>query len=296
MNKGRSQFAVYRLKKDSDLTVRWHRSWHFLQEYRMKVTSQDYRQICMASLDPELEPADLRRQLENRLPAGSSGEVLETSDVLVVTSDGITTAYYVDPEKLIALTGFFRVSSSTPVLTIDTSDYIIEGRSGLWSAVEEIWIDGQQFFLMQNQQFGNRAQFAVLDSNGKTAAPDTAKGFSEEVKEQIRAYIHRGNAEDEALTGSASLKNGQRGSENGEYLRSAEMTEEQNYSMIDGRMNNMAPKPAARKRRPGKRRNGKLPLKGRESVLKRLKEYQEELAMQRGHMAGQGGIEHQERQ
>jgi len=296
MSRGRNQFAVYRLKKDPDLAVRRHRTWHFLQEYRVKVTSQDYQQVCMASFDPAMKPMDLRRQLENRLPAASSGEVLEVSDVLVVTRDGITTAYYVDPEKLIVLTGFFRVSSSMPVLTIDTSDYIIEGRSGLWSAVEEIWIDGQQFFLMQNQQFGNRAQFAVLDSNGKTAASDTAKGFSEEVTEQIRAYIHMGNAADEALTRSASLKNGQRGSENGEYLRSAEITEEQNYSMIDGRMNNMAPKTTARKRRSGKRRNGKLPLKGRESVLKRLKEYQEELAMQRGHLAGQGGIEHQGRQ
>lgn len=30
--------------------------------------------------------------------------------------------------------------------------------------------------------------------------------------------------------------------ENGEYLRSSEMSEEQNYNMIDGRRNNTAPK------------------------------------------------------
>ena len=55
---------------------------------------------------------------------------------------------------------------------------------------------------------------------------------------------------------------------------------------IQYKMNNMPPKMPAHQRRPRrKRRKGKLPLKGRESVLKRLKEYQEDLAAQRGHTA-----------
>ena len=56
----------------------------------------------------------------------------------------------------------------------------------------------------------------------------------------------------------------------------------QNYSMIDGRMNNMPPKGPVHRRLARKRRKGKLPMKGRESVLKRLKEYQDELAAQKG--------------
>ena len=44
--------------------------------------------------------------------------------------------------------------------------------------------------------------------------------------------------------------------ENGEYLRAAEITEEQNYNMIDGTMNNRAPK---------------------RSVLERLQEKQEKV-------------------
>ena len=82
------------------------------------------------------------------------------------------------------------------------------------------------------------------------------------------------------------LEKWQKSYENGEYLRSAEMAEEQNYSMIDGRMNNMPPKPIIHKRRTRrKRKNGRLPVKGRESVLKRLKQYQTELTMQRGQPA-----------
>ncbi len=58
------------------------------------------------------------------------------------------------------------------------------------------------------------------------------------------------------------LENWQKYMENGEYLRSSEIDEEQNYNMIDGRWNNMSPK--------GKN--------GRVSVLAKLRRKQAEIA------------------
>lgn len=300
MSNGRKQFAVYRLKKGlwENEALRY-RSWNYLQKFHIQVQSDRYEQICVSPFLWDLDPSDLRRQLENGLPAAPSGEKLEVSDVLVVTKDGITTAYYVDPEKLIVLTGFFHTTASTALLSIDTTDYQIEGRAGNFLAADEIWIDGQHFFLMQSQQFGKNAAYVVLDSNGKVAAEDTTVGFTEEVIRQIREYIRSQNAAKEISareTASPPLENWQKSYENGEYLRSAEMAEEQNYSMIDGRMNNMPAKGSAHQRPARKRRKGKLPLKGRESVLKRLKEYQDELATQRGQAAvSQDAPELQER-
>ena len=286
MSAGRKQFSVYRLKQDlGRMEVLRKRSWSFIQKYHIRITSDYYEQICDSPFSWDFEPTELRRQLENGLPASLSGEKLEVSDVLAVTKEGITTAYYVNPEKLIVLAGFFHTTASTALLSIDTTDYQIEGRDGNFLAADEIWIDGQHFFLMQSQQFGKNAAYVVLDSNGKVAAEDTTVGFTEEVIRQIRAYMERQNAARETpvrTTATPPLENWQKSFENGEYLRSAEMAEEQNYSMIDGRMNNMPPKAPVHRRQPGKRRKGKLPLKGRESVLKRLREYQEELAAQRG--------------
>lgn len=285
MSGGKRQFAVYRLKQGSEQNEALrHRSWSFLQKYHVRVTSDHYSQICVSAFFWDLDPVELRRQLEGGLPASPSDEKLEVSDVLAVTKDGITTAYYVDLEKLVVLTGFFHATASTALLSIDTTDYQIEGRPGNWLAADEIWIDGQHFFLMESQQFGRNAQYAVLDSNGNQAAQDTAIGFSEEVIRQIREYMERQNAvrrEPARTTATPPLENWQKSFENGEYLRSAEMAEEQNYSMIDGRMNNMPPK-MPHQRPPRKRRKGKLPLKGRESVLKRLREYQDDLALQKG--------------
>ena len=58
---------------------------------------------------------------------------------------------------------------------------------------------------------------------------------------------------------------------NGEYLRSAEMAEEQNYNMIDGRINNLLPK----------KENPEVPKK-RKSVLLRLYKHCCEVAKKQG--------------
>ena len=135
MSAGRKQFAVYRLKQDLGwMEVLRKRSWSFIQKYRIQITSDYYEQICNSPFSWDFEPAELRRQLENGLPAAASGEKLQVSDVLVITMDGITTAYYVDPEKLIVLAGFFHTTASTSLLSIDTMDYQIEGRPGNWLA------------------------------------------------------------------------------------------------------------------------------------------------------------------
>lgn len=300
MNGAGKQFAVYRLKQGLGLAEALrHRSWSFLQKYHVRITSDQYEQICVSPFSWDLEPPDLRRQLEKGLPAANSGDKLEISDVLAVTRDGITTAYYVDPDKLVVLTGFFHTTASAALLSIDTTDYQIEGRPGNWLAADEIWIDGQHFFLMESQQFGRKAAYAVLDSNGKQAAQDTVVGFSEEVIRQLREYMERQNAartEPVRTSATPPFENWQKSFENGEYLRSAEMAEEQNYSMIDGRMNNLPPKAPAHQRQMRKRRKGKLPLKGRESVLKRLREYQNDLATEkRAAVMNQEAPEMQER-
>ena len=62
------------------------------------------------------------------------------------------------------------------------------------------------------------------------------------------------------------MENWQKYMENGEYLRSSEIEEEQNYNMIDGRRNNMSP-------------NGKA---GRASVLAKLRHKQAEIAKRYG--------------
>ena len=293
MSTGLNQYAVYRLRRDIKETRSLrNQSYQYLLKNNRKVASDHYRQLFLARFDPSLTPADLRRQLEKELPAGITGKALEVSDVLALTRNGITTAYYVDSQRLVSLPGFFHVHASAPVLSLGTTDYKIEGRPGTWTAREEYWVDGQRFLLMQSQQFGSKAALAVLDSDGHPAAEDTFTGFSQEVIDQIREYIHHSDNSRDDAAGKTETRGEDRS--NADVVTvpvSADSSESNNgpSRKIDERESRAGDKqivktkkkPAKRKRKAKKKRKGPRPLWSRSSVLERLRKYQMKLAEKR---------------
>ena len=290
MSTGLNQYAVYRLRRDIKETRSLrNQSYQYLLKNNRKVASDHYRQLFLARFDPSLTPADLRRQLEKELPAGITGKALEVSDVLAFTRDGITTAYYVDSQRLVSLPGFFHVHVSAPVLSLGTTDYKIEGRPGTWTAREEYWVDGQRFLLMQSQQFGSKAALAVLDSDGHPAAEDTFTGFSQEVIDQIREYIHHSDNSRDDAAGKTETRGEDRSNVDVVTVPvSADSSESNNgpSRKIDERESRAGDKqivktkkkPAKRKRKAKKKRKGSRPLWSRSSVLERLRKYQMKLA------------------
>lgn len=289
-----NQFVIYRLRRDKkEIRALRHQSYQYLKEYGFTINSDDYVQLYLASFDPALilTPQDLRKSIDQDLPRGVTGKALETGDILAITIDGISKAYFVDPDRLVPLSGFFHVTSSSTVLNANTSGYTIEGREGLWSAAEEMWIDGQNFLLMQSDEYGNEVAFAVLDSHGKTAAADTMDGFTDQVIEQIREYMHRRStptrqSTENADKGSDANKSSKMASKNTTKNTEAELSPVGKTEILPsgetanerGRLNWDEKKTQeARQRRKKRRKKGKLPLKGRDSVLDRLKRYQEEL-------------------
>ena len=293
MSTGLNQYAVYRLRRDIKETRSLrNQSYQYLLKNNRKVASDHYRQLFLARFDPSLTPADLRRQLEKELPAGITGKALEVSDVLALTRNGITTAYYVDSQRLVSLPGFFHVYVSAPVLSLGTTDYKIEGRPGTWTAREEYWVDGRRFLLMQSQQFGSKAALAVLDSDGHPAAEDTFTGFSQEVIDQIREYIHHSDNSRDDAAGKTETRGEDRS--NADVVTvpvSADSSESNNgpSRKIDERESRAGDKqivktkkkPAKRKRKAKKKRKGPRPLWSRSSVLERLRKYQMKLAEKR---------------
>lgn len=343
MNAGLNQYAVYRLRLDlKETRVRRHQTYSYLTDHGMEVRSGFYRQLYLADFDPSLTPDALRRQLEKELPAGIRGQSLDVGDVLAVTKAGITTPYYVDREKLLPLSGFFHVASSKTPPSMETTDYQIEGRSGNWSAVEELWLDGRYFLLMQSQEFGRSAAYAVVDSYGRPAAQDTTKGFTEEVTRQLREHIrsseraqNRENARTDEEIGSEGAPHSQERIISQEPLRSLERNASQEpprnqerrlpspansssghqkeHPVISGSEQNTSVNGAEtvpalqsdttqkqndtdsgglrenihstenpqKKNRFKRRRKGRIPLKRRRSILKRLREYQMRLSLLR---------------
>lgn len=167
------------------------------------------------------------------------------------------------------IAGFIRNGSSSALISFDITDFHIEGKEGSWLAFDSIIIDGKEFFLMEHTTYGSDAEWIVLDEDGKLVVDNVYNGFDETVQKQIKEYLNPvQNITEPQKQEKPPLENWQKSYGNGEYLRSAEITEEQNYNMIDGRMNNLPSKP----RKIGQRI----------SVLDRLHLKQEEIAKRSG--------------
>lgn len=269
-----NQFAVYQLKNIPENREIRFRPYHVLQEKNIQVRSNDYEQAYLGKMQPEDAPEIIRKRFEKQLPRTFKGHSISVSDVLVLNREGIVTSYYVEKSGFTVIAGFIRNGSSGALVSFDTTDFHIEGKEGNWLAFDSIIIDGKQFFLMEHETYGRDAAWTVVDEDGKLVVDKVQEGFNENVLQQIRDYLNSPQKEIESEKHKPPLENWQKYMENGEYLRSSEIDEEQNYNMIDGRRNNM----------PVKGKNG------RPSVLAKLRQKQAEIARRGGKPVPQMGV------
>ena len=247
----RSQFAVYQLKKKPELRNLLFRTYEELAQDQIPVQVANYEQVYLGTMKP--------------------GETPEQND------EGVMTTYYVNKDTFIEIPDFMKVTSSeSGGLTKDTVGYEIEGKDGTWEVIDYLLVEGKNYFLMEHEQYGKDVAYVVLDQKGNVLVDSTYNGFDDVVKQKILDSLHP-PVQEQTEGYKPKLDNWQKYMENGEYLRSAEITEEANYNMIDGLKNNAAPK--------DKKNHQK------ESVLAKLNEKKEEIARRTGQKAMQQVME-----
>lgn len=305
------QFSIYQVKAGREYRAYRFHAYTYMLQHGLAITEAHYDLVYTSSLYPGDDPDRIRNRINENRPRRFRGHAVSTGDVIAINQAGVTQCYYLEQVGFIRLPGFIQPSSQSSesdsqkatgaagsggderIITLETTDYLLNGRKGLWLAEDMILVDGRPFFLLQHQDFGNDAAFAVVDEYGNQAAHDSYDGFTNSVIRQIRKFLQK-EKEQEAPpeTGSEKhdrtydafpstpaqrneetiyfsnmqqgnssppLENWQKSYQNGEYIRSAESGEEDNYDMVDGLHNN------SRKRKRGKKRR---------SVLKRLHEKQ----------------------
>ena len=273
-----NQFAVYQVKEDAAYRHLRFRSYDELLQNGFRVDVANYQEVYLSQMAPGDTAEIIAQRFRTKLPRSFKGHTISVSDVIVMNRAGEVSSYFVDKGKLIALADFLRLYSSGTLVSMDTRDYRIEGKPGTWLACDDVIVDGNQFFLMQNEQMKNAAAYAVVDDSGKLIV-DAAQKFDEDTLRLIHEHLHPPQPVHQEPAKQPPMENWQKAFENGEYLRAAEMTEEQNYSFIDGRINNLPPK---------REKAGKRP-----SVLKRLHEKQAAIAARSGKPMPQMGLEPQ---
>lgn len=263
-----NQFAVYQLKRSAETRKLCFRNYQNLMDEKIAVRAENYDQVYLAAALPGDSAEKIWQRLRDKPPKTFKGyHSISVSDVLVYNKEGVVTSYYIDKEKLIVLAGFIRLNSSSALISMETDDFKIEGTKGNWIAADETIVDGKQFFLLQNDIYKDDVPYVVVSEDGKVVT-DESRGFDETTLQKIRDFMCPPEKPVPAPE-KPQMEQWQKYYENGEYLRSAEMTEEQNYNMIDGRLNNISGKKQAKQ-------------KERTSVLEKLHRKQKEIAIRSG--------------
>lgn len=259
-----SQFAVYQLKRKPELRSLLFRTYEELAQEQVPVQVANYEQVYLGTMKPGETPDQIKKELGKKQPHNYKGHAVSTSDVLILNDKGVMTTYYVNKDTFIEISDFMKVTSSEGGgLTKDTVGYEIAGKDGTWEVIDYLLVEGKNYFLMEHEQYGKDVAYVVLDQKGNVLVDSTYNGFDDSVKQKLLASLHP-QVQEQPGNSKPKLDNWQKYMENGEYLRSAEITEEANYNMIDGLKNNAVPKDKKNRQK--------------ESVLAKLNEKKEEIA------------------
>ena len=284
-----SQCAVYQVKDAPEYRNVRFRSYAKLKSEGKEVRAENYQQVYIGRIQQGETPADIKTRLQKQRPKNFKGHSIGCSDVIVLTDDGKTTAYYVDKDGFIIVSDFFQMKNSSDTkLDVDAKGYTIEGKKGTWQVIDYILMNERKWFLMEHEEYGTRAAYVILSEDGAVVMNDCYNGFDEEARRNIQNFMQQQVVKEqeqqrqqqmqsqrqpnqtqqlpEQQKKKPELANWQKVMDNGEYLRSAEMAEEANYNMIDGLMNNV--------------RKVKDKDKPRESVLAKLRLNQKKVAKQ----------------
>ena len=172
-----NQFALYQLKNIPENRQIRFRPYSTLQEKGIQIQYKDYTQVYLARMQPGDEPEQIRRRFNEKLPRTFHGHSISVSDVLVLNKGGVVTSYYVEKDGFTVIAGFIQKGSSGALVSIDTSDFHIEGKEGNWHAFDSIIIDGRRNNMSPKGKNGRvsvlaklrRKQAEIAKRSGKSA-------------------------------------------------------------------------------------------------------------------------------
>ena len=187
-----SQCAVYQVKETPEYRDVRFRSYEKLRSEGKSVSIENYHQVYIGRIQPGETPADIKIRLQKQRPKNFKGHSIGCSDVLVITDEGKTTAYYINKDGFIIVPEFLTIKSSSDTrLSIDTTGYEIEGKKGTWLAQDYILMNEKKWFLMEHEEYGTRAAYVILSEEGTVVMNDCYNGFDEEARRNIQNFMQQ---------------------------------------------------------------------------------------------------------
>ena len=255
-------YDLYQVKRGEEHFDLLFTNMSMIQKLKLKIEQTHYDKVYSGSVDGKtstnevLESLFVKFNLE--FPADYRARSMSVSDVVVLHENGVDKAYFCDS------VGFIEVLQFLQADTMVTSGLAVDGHFGTWHTIDTRKIGGQDFYLMEHDTFASEVAAVIVDGTGKVVAEDVWNGFSPEILAMI--------AEEQGLVPPRSIS-----VNDANYLTAAEGYSEENYNMIDGRIDTqskLTPDDDTESR-PERSRDK------RPSVLEKLKEKQAEFSAKR---------------
>lgn len=176
------------------------------------------------------------------------------------------TAHYCDSYGFTQIPEFVQPDA---FVNLDSSGIAVSGHYGTWHTLESHNIQGQNFYLMESDEFGSDAANVIVDGTGKLVAEDVLTGFTPDIIQMI--------TEEQQL--APHLTNVMQEEET-QRRQAAEEYQEENYNCIDGNLftqNKLTPGDDTLSQ-PEQIPDRATSAKDRSSIIGRLKAAQEKLS------------------
>lgn len=235
-------YEIYQVKHGAKHRDLMFANMRLIDRLNLKIEQSHYNKVYSGSTDAKASAEEVLESLfvkfNLHFPSDYRGRSMSVSDVVVLNENGTDRAYFCDSFGFVQVPQFLQ---SAVEITELTQGLTVDGHLGTWHTIDSMKLDELKLFLMEHDEYGDETACVIVDSNGKLLAEDVWNGFDQEVLNMIAAEqgisqsLAASMQEQKQLTdtGSQLLQTGT-GADN--YLAAAEGHSEENYNMIDGRM------------------------------------------------------------
>ncbi|WP_449290987.1 antirestriction protein ArdA [Oscillibacter ruminantium] len=227
-------YELFQLKDAPETREYRFESMEHLKRRGLELNPDLYEKVYAGNLGVSDTLDSIYERFNLQHPDDFRGHPLSVSDVIVLHENGKDTAHFVDSFGFTEIPEF--LNHDMALVDEKTSGLAVEGHMGTWHTIDQVQVDGKDYFLMEHDTYGDEAAGVIVDENGKLMAEDIFNGFDEEALEAIREVVAEQAAE--VTTPDIPMDAGAKDQKQRNHLAKVEEMVEDDYGMIDGIINN----------------------------------------------------------
>ncbi len=210
------RYAIYQINEDTVKDNYLFMNMEYVKSKGIEVRGEDYSLVYGGRLSENVTLEMLFEKFNISRPENFRGHSLSVSDVVVTNRGGEVKAFYVDSFGYAELPEFVkqRQELPEPEMEGEMTALIVEGHIGTWHSIDSVELEGEKFFLMESDDYGELLTNFAVNEEGKVVAEDLEHGFDEGFHKAVAEYFKgKGIAYEQEVP----LKNALHGKESAEY-------------------------------------------------------------------------------